>query len=299
MIEFVKISNFRSLKKVYVRMRPLTVLVGPNDSGKTSFMEAIHLRLNHNGFQQSDFWRHSEQPEVETLRDTNNTWEGSAEIFKLPSQGIPMASAGTADQSQKGAPPLDTTGTNLAAFFDYLLRKERRRFDQVQESLRRLVPGFEEVRISTPSPERRAISLSIEGGLEISGESLSTGVRMLLFFVALAHHPNPPDVALIEEPENGVHPKRLKDIVALLRDLTKSRLGGKAVQVIMTTHSPYLLDHIRPPEDQVIVFAREEDGRRTATEADPQRLRSFLDEFMLGEVWFNQGEEGLVPTATR
>jgi len=69
------------------------------------------------------------------------------------------------------------------------------------------------------------------------------------------------------------------------------------VQVILSTHSPYLLDHVRLPEDQVIVFAREEDGRRTAHEADQARLKTFLDEFMLGEVWFNQGEEGLVTTA--
>ena len=120
---------------------------------------------------------------------------------------------------------------------------------------------------------------------------------MLFFFVALAHHPNPPDVALIEEPENGVHPKRLKDIVELFRSLTEGRLSGRQVQILMTTHSPYLLDHIKPPEDQVIVFRGESDGRRSAHEADEKRLKAFLDEFMLGEVWFNQGEEGLVHTA--
>jgi len=299
-INLVRISNFRGLKKIEVPLRPLTVLVGPNDSGKTSFMDAIYLRLRHprnDGFKPSDYWRNSEKPEVSTLQDENNTLEVSAEIFRLPSQGILMESKGVADESQKGAPLLDTTGQNLAAFIDYLLRREYRRFAQIQDSLRQLVPGFEEIRISHPSPPQRAILLSIEKGLEIPGSSLSTGVRMLLFFVALAHHPSPPDVALIEEPENGVHPKRLKDIVELLRRLTKGELGGKPVQVILATHSPYLLDQVRLPEDQVVVFAREQDGRRTAREADQARLKTFLDEFMLGEVWFNQGEEGLVRTA--
>jgi len=296
-IELVRITNFRGLKKVELKLRPLTVLVGPNDSGKTSFMDAILLRLRHpkgDQYAASDSWRHSGKPEVNTMKDANATWEGSVEVFRLPSQGIPMESKGVADDPQKGAPQLDTTGQNLAAFIDYLLRKDRRRFDQIQDSLRQLVPGFEEIRISHPSPERRAISLSIENGLEIPGSSLSTGVRMLLFFVALAHHPSPPQVVLIEEPENGVHPKRLKDIVDLLRRMTKGELGHKPVQVILSTHSPYLLDQVRLPEDQVIVFKREPDGRRTAQEADEARLKTFLDEFMLGEVWFNQGEEGLV-----
>ena len=35
-------------------------------------------------------------------------------------------------------------------------------------------------------------------------------------------------------------------------------------------------------------------GSRTAEPADAERLKVFLDEFMLGEVWYNEGEEGLV-----
>jgi predicted ATPase len=293
MIQRVTISNFRALQSVDVEVRPLTVLVGPNDSGKSSFLDAIYQRLSHSSVSsREDHWRLQDSPRVQTLRTEKATFEGSVEIFKLPSEGIPMESSGIADR--KGAPQLHVTGSNLSAFLDYLLRKDRRRFDQIQDALRDRVPGFEEIRIGTPSPESRSVSVSIEAGFEIPGRLLSTGVRMLFFFVALAHHPQPPDVVLIEEPETGVHLKRLKDIVGLLRSLTTGKLGGKAVQVFITTHSPYLLDHITPPEDQVIVFRRLENGRRTAQEADPQRLKAFLDEFMLGEVWFNQGEEGLV-----
>lgn len=300
MIEAVTISNFRSLKQVQVGLRPLTVLVGPNDSGKTSFMEAIYRQAQRGGFDNpGDWWRHTQPPSVSlhSTADSASQWGGSVMLLRLPSEGVPMESEGVADSAGTGAPPLDTAGSNLAAFIDSLLRKDRRRFDQIQGALRPLVPGFEEIRISTPSASRRAISLSIEGGLEVAGASLSTGVRLLLFFVALAHHPDPHDVVLVEEPENGVHPKRLRDIVDLLRGLTKGNLGDKKVQVILTTHSPYLLDHIRPTEDGLLVFSREQDGSRTAREADPDRLKTFLDEFMLGEVWFNQGEEGLVSTA--
>ena len=293
MIQRVTIKNFRALKEVVVELRPLTVLVGPNDSGKSSFLDAIH-RAPRRAFEREDWWRGADTPDVQLLSQPGAVFDGVVELFKLPSEGIPMQSQGLADEQQKGAPRLALTGANLAAFLDYLLRKDRKRFDQIQTALRGLVPGFGEISITTPSADSRSVSLSIEGGFEISGQHLSTGVRMLFFFVALAYHPTPPHVALIEEPENGVHPKRLKDIVELLRGLTEGKLSGQPVQVIMTTHSPYLLDHIRLPQDQVIVFRREEDGRRTAQEADCRRLKAFLDEFMLGEVWFNQGEEGLL-----
>jgi predicted ATPase len=292
-IRRVRIQNFRALKDVSVELRPLTVLVGPNDSGKTSFLEAIYRKLS-SVSSDEDFWRGSNQPQVDLLTKQRSPFQGTVEIFKLPSEGIPMTSAGVAEIPGAGAPQLAVSGENLAAFLDYLLRKDRKRFDQVQVTLRSLVPGLEEISITTPSADRRSVELTIEGGFEISGERLSTGVRMLFFFVALAHHPNPPHVALIEEPENGVHPQRLKDIVGLLRGLTRGELAGRAVQVVLTTHSPYLLDHVALPQDQVIVFRREDDGTRSAREVDEQRLKAFLDEFMLGEVWFNQGEEGLL-----
>ena len=125
----------------------------------------------------------------------------------------------------------------------------------------------------------------------------SAGVRLLLFFVALAYHPSPPKLILLEEPETGVHPTRLSEIMGLLRDITKGKHGGHASQIILTTHSPYLLDSANLEADQILVFRREEDGSRTATPADAERLRTFLDEFLLGEVWFNQGEEGLISRA--
>jgi hypothetical protein len=83
-------------------------------------------------------------------------------------------------------------------------------------------------------------------------------------------------------------------VVRLLRDITQGAHGGGNSQVVLTTHSPYLLDFIDLDKDQVLVFRRIHHGIRTVQPADPERLKLFLDEFMLGEVWYNQGEEGLV-----
>ena len=80
----------------------------------------------------------------------------------------------------------------------------------------------------------------------------------------------------------------------LLRALSEGEFGDHVAQVILTTHSPYLLDHVNIEKDQVLVFQRMEDGGRVAQPADAQRLKNFLDEFMLGEVWFNEEERGLI-----
>ncbi len=77
----------------------------------------------------------------------------------------------------------------------------------------------------------------------------------------------------------------------MLIRLTESPTGP---QVIISTHSPYLLDCLTPEKHGVLVFSRDSEGGCTAREVDFKKLKPFLTEFMLGEVWMNQGEEELV-----
>jgi predicted ATPase len=186
-------------------------------------------------------------------------------------------------------------GELVPTLFDYLLRQDRNRFFSAVKAMRALVPGLEDVNVGNPHPAHRSLDLVVEKDFRIQASRASTGVRLLFAFVALAYHPRPPRLILLEEPENGVHPKRLADVLRLLREITEGKHGGQAAQVVLTTHSPYLLDLVDLTKEQVLVFRRQEDGSRTAEPADVERLNFFLDEFMLGEVWFNRGEAGLVP----
>ncbi|MBX3470335.1 MAG: AAA family ATPase [Planctomycetes bacterium] len=309
MLDRVEIMNYRCFAHVDVPLRPFTVLIGPNDTGKSSFLSALRL-LTTDGMNTGDVRRGARAALVQAL------WRGQAitaevargeserrsgpvnevfptRLFSLPSAGVSMTSKGT----PAGVPALDQTGSNLAALVDYLLRKDRRRFDAFVAAMRALVPGLEEINIETPSPDTRQLEFVIDGGLRIPGDRASAGVKLLLFFVALAHHPELPKIVLIEEPANGLHPKRIADVVQLLRGLTTGALGGPPAQVIVTTHSPLLVDELDLEQDQLLVFERQPDGARTARPVDRDRLRLFLDEFKLGEVWFNRDEEGLVAPA--
>ncbi len=197
-------------------------------------------------------------------------------------------------QGEESSLLLNSNGERVAALFDYLLRRDRKRFFTLVDALRQTVPGLNDIDIATPDPPTRRVDLVIENDFRLAANRASVGVRMLLFFMALAYHPRPPRTILLEEPETGLHPKRLGQVVQLLRDLSTGKFGDHPAQVILTTHSPYLLDFVKLPEDQVLVFRRNDDGSRTAQPADAERLKSFLDEFMLGEVWFNEEEAGLV-----
>lgn len=203
-----------------------------------------------------------------------------------------MTCPGTSDE--QGPPPLNPDGGNVPALLDYFLRRDRKRFADTLNVLKRLIPGLEELEIATPNRDIRRVDLVTDNGYRFPADRASAGVRLLLFFVALAYHPNAPKTILIEEPETGIHPKRLGDVMALLHEISEGKHGKHASQVILTTHSPFLLDLVRLDTDQVLVFRRNDDGTRSAEPADADRLKLFLKEFMLGEVWYNQGEEGLI-----
>ena len=298
------IENFRCLRSVDVPLKPLTVLIGPNDSGKSTFLEALKLLASgREGTQidRSDYWRQlgDHVARVTGTKRNGARLEGADArelqpigFYRLPPEGILLESEGYSDQ---GAPPdIGAQGEMVPALLDYFLRRDRRRFQDVVAALQRLIPGLEEIEIATPNAHRRQLDLVVENGLRLRPHQVSAGVRLLMFFVALAYHPSSPRLIMVEEPENGIHPKRLADVVALLREIAEGKHGDRASQVILTTHSPYLLDRVDLTRDQVLVFRRNADGSRSAEPVDAERLKLFLDEFMLGEVWFNQSEEGLV-----
>lgn len=309
MLKRVEISGFRCFRKISAPLAPLTVLIGPNDTGKSAFLAALVKLLGSEGFEQTDWYRTAPDGKIliHALTDlgtvTNDSTQGLGKLpegerlqpvwlYRLPSTGIEMTSQGYPDS---GLPPdIGENGQMLPALIDFLLRRDWSRLEQLWKEFSHLVPGVEVVQIGTPNAQLRQIDFVIENGLRIPAAKCSVGVRMLLFFVALAFHPNPPATILVEEPENGVHPKRMREIVGLLRNLTMGKYSGKPSQVILSTHSPYLLDCVDLATDQVLVFKREYDGSRTCQPADAERLKLFLDEFMLGEIWYTQGEEGLV-----
>lgn len=318
MLKHVKIENFRCLRNVEVDLRPLTVLIGPNDSGKTAFLLGLQRLFAPIPPAIEDFWNVnranriviSEQSQPHSLKYAGN--EGTNKyglsegpksellkkrlagsmFFQLPSAGVSMKSVGFADE---GKPPqLDPDGGMVPALLDFILRRNRKQFEAFVEEMKKRVAGLRDVQITTPKSQTRRIDLSIEDDLIIPADRASVGVRLLLFFVALSYHPQPPPVILLEEPETGFHPRRLARVMQLLRNMTKGAHGGPPAQIILTTHSPYLLDCVDLDQDQVLVFKRQDDGSRTAEPVDAERLKEFLDDFMLGEVWYNEQEDGLV-----
>ena len=122
-----------------------------------------------------------------------------------------------------------------------------------------------------------------DGGNLVSASQVSDGMLLVLAYLTILNLPQPPRVLLVEEPENGIHPKRLHDVLSILRDLSLASEQSQC-QVILTTHSPYVVDLFQPEE--VTLCQKTADGSVAVHRlSESQAVREQLDVFTLGEIW--------------
>ncbi|MFQ5865690.1 MAG: AAA family ATPase [bacterium] len=133
---------------------------------------------------------------------------------------------------------LGSRGENLAAFLNTLLHKYEKDFESLNFSLKQILPNKPNIDIEHLKEGRVGLRLS-ENGLWFSARLISEGTLRLLGLLAAIHPKNPATLVAFEEPENGVHPVRLKIISDVLKNTVQ--LYGK--QIIVTTHSPILPEY--------------------------------------------------------
>ncbi len=121
---------------------------------------------------------------------------------------------------------------------------------------------------------RRLLTLVVEeqGGVRLPASSLSDGTLRFLALAVLAADPEATGLYCIEEPENGIHPARLTEMVHLLRDLAvnpdeKPDADNPFRQVIVATHSPAFVQLQRPDDllFAVETLSRDSGGRPMRT----------------------------------
>lgn len=146
-------------------------------------------------------------------------------------------------------------GEELAAFLNTLKTSNLKEFRGIEKALHVLVPRIDGIQVEVNNFGEVELSLR-EDGVSIPARVLSEGTLRLLGLLALAGAGRTPTMVGFEEPENGVHPRRIELIAELLN--TRRRVGE--TQYIVTTHSPALLDRL--PVESLFVAGRGRGGTR-------------------------------------
>ena len=185
-------------------------------------------------------------------------------------------------QRTKGAVRLANDGSNVADFLRDLRRQSPSAFDGIVETMAYVLPYAKDIQptLSSSEIERKAWLQLSEDTYKVPGWLLSTGTLRMLALLALLRHPNPPPLIVVEEIENGLDPRSIHLIVEEIRNAV---LSG-TTQVIITTHSPYLLDLLTL--EHLVVVERDAQGHpRFTRPADHDNLRKWAEEFAPGKLY--------------
>jgi hypothetical protein len=98
-------------------------------------------------------------------------------FFRLPFD-VKMSANGFTDTPNAVDLQLGSNGENVAAMVDYILRRNRDRFDSMEKEARELIPGLQSLSISTPTPQTRRLDLVMEGGCEMPARCLRDACEM-------------------------------------------------------------------------------------------------------------------------
>jgi predicted ATPase len=185
---------------------------------------------------------------------------------------------------------LESDGTGLASLVDDLLTaSDRQPLLDFEKQLRRFSSFIGGVGTQPTSDKRgKELIYSLAGTKRpISAKQASTGLVLVTAYLALRYGTSYRRY-LIEEPENGIHPHAASLVVQVLRELS---LAG--AQVLITTHSPLLLNQVSP-EDVMVVTRQPDRGVVVKPMVETKLFAERIRDFDLGELWYNIGEDELV-----
>jgi predicted ATPase len=167
------------------------------------------------------------------------------------------------------APPSDVRdigvlGGDIAPFLYRLRAEYPKHFQAVVRTLRSIIPSVESLDVDLDK-RRGTLDISVrQDGVDYSSRIVSEGTLRVLALCAISANPWGGSLLAFEEPENGVHPRRIELVAQLLQSLALVRRR----QVIVTTHSPLFCDAIlrgtRSQQDQVRLYSVRRENHATA-----------------------------------
>lgn len=185
----------------------------------------------------------------------------------------------TPQQRAKRSVRLAKDGSNVAEYLSNIRDLDVSAFDGILDALRYVLPYAADLQPNLTSELERAFYLKLkERTYEVPGWLLSTGTLRIVALLACLRHPQPPPVLVIEEIENGLDPRTLHLVVEEIR----AAITAGTTQVLLTTHSPYLLDLL--DLSHIVVVDREK-GQPRFHRPDASQLVDWSKSFSPGRLY--------------
>ena len=219
----------------------------------------------------------TDHPRVAALREFITGWYVSY-LSIDDMRGQPEA--GPQERLNKG-------GDNLPNVIQYLKERHPEDLERIFSVLRERIPRLERVDAEL-MPDGRLLLQIKDAPFEqpVLAKFASDGTMKMLAYLTVLYDPNPPHFIGIEEPENFLHPRLLPELAE------ECRAAAERSQLLITSHSPFLLDAMRPCEGRVL-YRNESGFTEAICASDIKGIPEFIrNGATLGHLWM-EGHFGL------
>lgn len=223
---------------------------------------------------------------------------GSAVFLRLDARVMTNAST-----TESEAPQLDHVGEGLASVLSYLAGAEPEALEEIRRDLTTVVPQVRRIRTF---PARIPFMVGEEGegvmghrfaldmgeGRLVPADMLSEGTVLALGLLTALRHPQCPRLILMDDIDGSLHSTAQAELVRCLRKIQKDRSD---LQIVCTSHSADLLDHVELEEVRVMVLDANGYARCGRLSDHPQSAE-WRKMLRTGEFWASVGEDWLLET---
>ncbi len=175
---------------------------------------------------------------------------------------------------------LSVTGDNLPNVIQYLKEQHPQRLEQILKTLSMRIPRLEKVEALIMEDGRLLLQIKDAPFTQpILAKFTSDGTLKMLAYLTVLYDHSPPQLIGIEEPENHLHPRLLNQLAE------EFRAASANTQLMVTTHSPFFVDALKPEE--LWVLYRDKNGFTQAKKTvDMQGIKEFMEHgALLGSLW--------------
>jgi len=218
--------------------------------------------------------------------------------------------------SDQVVPELEVDGTGLPSVLQYMALTNRIQFEEVQKQLRLIVPTFESIGfvrspIETSKKEMvsfgadqvertlkntvmgESLTLSFHGAKNVPATRASEGTILALGVLTMLQSPVRSRTLLLDDVEHGLHPMAQVALVEVIRTIMNQ---NPDMQIVASSHSPYILDSLKPEEVRITTIGS--DGHTNiGSLTEHQDFHRWTNEMTPGELWSVFGEKWILDRA--
>jgi predicted ATPase len=170
-------------------------------------------------------------------------------------------------------PVLQEDAGNLSSVLHNLYTEHPDVFDDLQQHLRAVVPGFKSLSVKARGGPGQVLAFWREEGVDVdlTLADLSDGILRLLCWIVLCVHPKPPGLICIDEPDQGVHPRTLPLLAGLFEK------AADRTQILLATQASYFL--LQFGIERIAVLRKEDGEVKFFKPKDSEALTRSLEDF--------------------